>query len=843
MVDEGGESSMSELKRVENGTTYRLHDASGNGGSEIGDTALGIQFAPRQSQEFALIAGTLDGSEANEEITPDLCKLESASSQDGELVLEYSHKDPDLRIAVHSKADTGAQLRKWLRIENAGTKAVLILDVVLEKIALPDGYVAEGGGRGWPILIKGLGFAAIDFPEFESEFNGARFSLEYYPAVTLPPGAAYETEHSIIQLASGDPMAAFESYVGQMRRRKWGQFFSCYSSHGAHEFEGPNERVLNEELDHLIEFKTTWRVPIEYFVVDYGYWEGDAEPYKTGDFTVLDTQKRFPGGSFDHLRARLVGTDMKLGMWFGLDCPGDAAALAKLQASILQSMARYGTKLIKLDIPDWDCSDNSHDHMPGRHARYQAARQVIDMLSAVTAADPEVLIYANAFTRSPWWLKHVDLMSTGTPDVSDIPAPSMRNSQIAGTDGSRRFFETDGGTCVAYSDSHYWSGKQGWRKSLLMSLARSNQLSLAGQIHLLDEDDRLFLQRVFHMRRVHAASFAETKRVSLPGGIYGYANTVGGRGIVSLYNPSWEPKKADMTAGNVGCDPSVRNVCIELFPEKKALEIPAGGSLHARMEPWEVSWFEVGPSDEQCDPPETPREGTKNCPLLVNAVALTTEVADVMPLPVEQVLFETGSMFRCTPVLPRSWQGFPIMVDRKRVDGELYINNRPMVWHDGAPYALLYPWTQRYGMLKFGKENVLYLATDDTELVSQGQMVFSALPYYSSSAAREGWPYKTDATVVVSVKFLKDDQPYRHSHDPRTVRCSAWVDGKWTDLYRVPPNVPRIRSKFSWAVFMHDLTGDWECVRVVVPRLIDCDYEVEVFLTNRTTAAEYWRGD
>jgi hypothetical protein len=56
--------------------------------------------------------------------------------------------------------------------------------------------------------------------------------------------------------------------------------------------------------------------------------------------------------------------------------------------------------------------------------------------------------------------------------------------------------------------------------------------------------------------------------------------------------------------------------------------------------------------------------------------------------------------------------------------------------------------------------------------------------------------------------------------------------------YRVPPLVPRIWSGFSWAVFMLDLEGDWECVRVLVPKLVDADYEMEFFLTDRLKAAE-----
>lgn len=807
---------------------------------EIGDSALGIQFTPRQSQEFSLLVGDADGSVTNVEITPDQCKAESAS-QEADLVAEYTHRDPNLRIKVYSRADADA-LRKWLVIENTDTKPLLLLDVVLEKIVLPDGFVAEGGGRSWPVLINNLGFAAIEFPEFESVIAGSRFSLEYYPSVAIAPHGSYKTECALLSLSKSDPLHAFRAYVGDLRHRKSKQFFSCYSSQGAHESEGPNERVLNEELDHLIEFKTTWRVPIEYFIVDYGYWSRATQPLDTGDFTALDTERRFPGGCFDHLRVRLMGSEMKLGMWFGLNCPGDKAAVDRLQSSILHYIARYDLKLVKLHLPEWDCSNTTHSHLSGRHMRHQAAQGIIEMLTAMRAAAPDIVILAAAFTRSPWWLQYVDLMSTGETVPSDVPAPSMRDSQIIGIDQSHKFFEIDPGVCVAYSDSHFWNGKQCWRKSVLMSLARSNQLSLAGQIHLLDEDDRLFLQRVFHMRRVHASNFDEPMRVTLNGGVYGFANTVGGRGIVSLYNPSWEVKRVEVSAESVGLSGSQRNVCIELFPERKALEIPAGGALVARMKPWEVSWVEVGPSDEACDPTQAEVQESKNCPLLVNAVAVTADVADVMPLPVEQVLYESGSMFRCSPVFPRSWQGFPIMVDHKSLGGELYINNRPTMWHDGAPYALMYPWTQRYSMLRFGKENVFYLATDHTNLVPQGEMVFSAVPYYSSSAAREDWPYDTDATLVVTVKFLKDDQPYHHSHDPRDVRCSAWVDGIWAELYRVPSNVPRIRHKFSWAVFMHDLRTDWECVRLLIPRLVDCDYEVEVFMTNRTSVAEYQPG-
>ncbi len=830
---------MSGSKRIENGTTFRVHHTDGSF-AEIGDSVLGVQFVPRESLEFSLLIGSADDTGVNVEITPDRCQAETRLSSEESLVGEYCGWD--LRIKVFSTADDSA-LRKWLVIENIGEKPVVLLDIVLEKMRLPDGFTPEGGGRGRPVYIKDLGFAAIEFPEFQSVVTGSGFTLEYYPSVTLGAGETYTTESAVIQLAPADPRGGFRQYVETIRRRKSGELFTVYSSHGAHECEGPNERVLNEELDHLQELKTSWRVPFEYFVVDYGYWSDGADPPANGDYTRLDDRKRFPGGSFDHLSARLMGMDAKLGMWFGLNCPACPFAVGRLQISILHFASRYGLKLVKLYIPEWDCNDSGHAHATGRHARYTGVRNIVAMLEALREAIPDLVVLAESFTKSPWWLKHVDIMSPGDLGVSDVPAPSMRDSQIVRMDEDQEFFENDAGVCMTYSDSHYWSGKQCWRKGLLMSLVRSNQISLSGQVHLFNDDDRLFLQRIFHMRRVHASSFSDIRRVDLAGGVYGYAATGGGKGIVALYNPTWEAKTVDMTADSLGCDSALRNVCVELFPDRKALEVPADGCLQAHMEPWEVSWFEIGPSEETCDWVDPAGKDVRNCPLLVTAVAVTSEIDDVVTLPVEQVLYKTGSMFRCAPVLPRSWSGFPVMVDRKRVDGELYINNRPVMWSDGAPYALMYPWTLRYSMLNFGKENIFYLATDDTSLMAKGEMVFSAVPYYSSSSARDDFPADADSTLVVTLRFLKDGAPYRYSRDPRDVRCSVWVDGAWTDVYRVPPNVPRIKDKFSWAVFMHDLGKDWECTRVLIPRLVDCDYEVEVFLTNRITAAEYKKGE
>lgn len=816
---------------------YRSFDGSSQ--SELGDSQAGIRLLPQKSLLFMLQVGGEDAYEPSIEVTPENCETTDPKSN-GTLIGEFVHRNPDLRIEVHASAHQSS-VRKWLRVENSDSRPLVLFDVVLERMTLP-GVQMSGGGRGWPVFIQDVGYAAVEFPESENILHtSTEFSLEYYPAVTLSPGETYETERAVIRFSKEDPLSALKSDVSEFKLRKSDQLFACYSSRGAHEWEGPNERIINEQLDHLTELKSNWRVPFEYFVIDYGYWSADSNPQQTGEFS-FDTAKRFPGGSLSHILGRMISAGIKPGVWVG-GCAADKQFAENLRLSLLKLNSERGVKLIKAEF-SWDCEDSAHSHTPSKYARYQAARNLMDVFSAVRSQDPEVVVYAAGFARSPWWLKDVDFLANGKDDAPDLPAPSLKDSQILQTDLEHRFFDVDAGTSISYSDSHFWNGKQCWRKNLVMSLARSNQLLLAGELHLLDEDDKLFLQRVAHMRKVHNSSFAETRRIlGKPESreVYGYANMAGQRGLVAIYNPSWEVRVLKVSAQDMGCDPLLRNVCVELFPDTEVAAIPAGGHFQGYIAPWEALWFEVGPSDEHCELIEVRHDRTKNYSMVVTPVA-PTEFDGIMSLPMEQVCFQTGSAFRCRPMLGRNWQGFPLLIDLKDRPGELYVNNHPLILREKAEFALLYPWTHQYGLVKFGRENLFYLATDESNVSTDRELVFQALPYFSSSACREDWPHARDATAVVVVRYLQDGKPCRPTFDPQFAECAAWLDGIWIEPYRVPPLVPRIHSKYSWAAFMLDLETDWECVRILVPKLLECDYEVEFFLTDQITAAAYASG-
>lgn len=831
---------MNKTIRIENESVYRLYETTGQGTLEFGDLTVGISIQPVKSTDFILRVGPDGSASPTLEIAPADCQYLDVKADDSKsAVLNYVHCESGLRIKVHTKVE-GVHLLKSLSIENSSDNPWTLFDVVLENVHVPDTICLSGGGRGWPVFVKGVGFTAIEFPESEGIISGSEYSLEYYPAVTLHPGDTYQTEQAVFVL-SQDPEEAFRAYVDNLRLRTSKSLFACYCSWGAHEWEGPNADVANEQLHHLVHLKTEWRIPFEYYILDYGYWDDNAHPQDTGRYAEVDCKNRFPGNSFGEFAEKLQAAGLKLGMWFGIGCPARSEFIQSLKTSLLELISKYNLKLIKADFVNWNCENESHGHLPGKYVRYRAARNMMDVFAAAKAADSSVVIYATCFTRSPWWLRFVDFIVVGKEDVSDVPAPSYRDNLIHHTDLDHRFFELDAGTYIGYADFNYWSGKQFWRKSLIMSLSRSNQLFLCGDLGVLDEDDKLFLERVVQLWRIYNTCFGSQKRIlgdPTAGEVYGWSNVANGRGLVAIFNPSWETKSFTVKATDLGCDPAVRNVCLQLFPDTEVAAIPAdGGHFHAHIDPWEVLWLEVGPSQQHCELLEVKHRLHKNRPMHVTRVPIPDHLLDRIALHLRQDYFDTGSTFVSKTLIPHGWSGLPLIVNLPDCKGELYINNQPVTTSGHASFVVLYPGTPQYGLVKFGNENLFYVAVDEREIVqSQKQLIICPLSYVSGSACREDWPHSTDATMVVIVKYLKDSQPFRHSMEPRLSQCAVWLDGIWMEPYRVPPLVPRVWSGISWAVFMLDLDSDWECVRILIPELVDCDYDVTFFLTDQITA-------
>lgn len=801
---------------------------------EMGDLQGTAKIAPEDSPEFVLRLGTPGESKPKVEVSSSDCSLVSDEGENQLAVLRFECASPRIEVRVHFSAGPGCRLHKWLTVRNLGDTAVILFDVVLERLPLSAKASAWGGGRGWPVFVGGLGYFAIEHPEAENRISSDECILEYYPAVTIGPGDSYETESALLEFAASDPEEALRNRTDELRIRKPDHLLTYYCTRGAHECEGPSELSVAEQLNEVATLKSDWHIPFEYFILDYGYWPDSENPIETARYGP-DIEAKFPGDSFEGVVSRLNAAKIGLGMWFGLGCPSREGFAQNLVQSILGLHSKYGLKLVKTDCADWSCRDSSHGHPPGKYARYQAAETMKRVFAEIKSADPEIVVYATSFSRSPWWLKYADYVVAGKEDPSDIPAPTIRDSQILHTDLDHRFFELDAGTYVSFSDANFWCGKQSWRKSAVMSAARSNQLFLAGDLTILDEDDRLFLQRLVQHHDAYAQAFGDSRRVlgnAAEQQVYGYSNVKDGKGLVAIFNPTWTAHSLDLHALDVGCDPEVRNMCIEVFPSTQAGSMLEWSGCKLRFDPWELKMIEVAPSEEHYALFESRSDHAGKYSMPITPVSLPSDVPSQAVMEVARICYQTGVEFRYRAVLPKEWEGYPILLDLRGLRGKLYIGNKPTDLHGGG-YAVYYPGTREYSRLGFGRQGRYCLALDDPSVVSQPEPVIRPLAYSSSSTCREDWPHPRVSGMVLVVRYLRAGKPTRPSMDPGLAQCSVWLDGVWMDPWRVPPLVPRIRCGYSWAVYALDLEGDWECARVLIPHLLDTDYNVEFFLTDR----------
>ncbi len=757
-----------------------------------------------------------------------MCRFVGESGDDSHAILSFECPDSAVAIAVHFSAGPGPRLRKWSTVTNTGDRQLILFDVVLERFPLaPDAY-AWGGGRGWPIFVGGLGYFAIEYPEAENRLVDGSCILEYYPAVAIEPGESYETERALLEFAPDDPEAALHRYTDEFRVRKSDRLFTSYGTWGAHEYEGPNATIVREQLSHLADLKANWHIPIEHLMVDYGYWAEGEDPLATGRYSI-DRDTKFPGDSFAQITAGLAESKLRLGMWFGLRYPAFEDAIDNLKRSILDLNSAFGLKLARI---------HAESQESGKYEDYTSARRMIDLLTQLKSADPEIIVHVTGFSRSPWWLRHADYAGLGDGDLSDTPAPSLRDSQMIKVDLDRRFFELDLSTNISFSDAAFWSGKQFWRKSVIMSMARCNQLCVAGDLSILDDEDKLFLQRLAQHHSASKQSYGHARRVMgdpASGEVYGYANIKDGRGMVAIYNPTWVARTVELQALDFGCAPEIRNMVIELFPSTQAASMLEWESCDLRFNPWELKLLEISPSRQHYELFESRIENVGKYPMPITAVSPPSDGAMGLSLPLERVFYRTGSAFRCLPMIPKEWEGHPVLVDLCSLTGELYINNLPSGIFGGSS-RLFYPGTREYAHLGFGRANMFYVAVDDPSITRQDDLVIRPLGYSSSSTCREDWPHAKVSSMVVIIRYRKDGMPVRPSADPRMAQCAIWLDGIWMEAYRVPPLVPRIRSGYSWSVFALDLEGDWECARVIVPHFLEVDYDIEFFLTDRIPA-------
>lgn len=502
------------------------------------------------------------------------------------------------------------------------------------------------GGEGQPIFADNCFFAGIEYPVAVNERIRNCLVLHQYPWLAMQTGDSHTFPRIVYGFQSVSSIEeTFRSYIYDYTPIKYATAPSIFNEWAAHDElgSGPEltEALVEKQLDKLEEMKEASGFAFDYYTMD-AFWFEENTPY-------TEFKKRtWPNGP-NRIIDRMRRQDMKFGLWFDVNsdllkltdaacqnryncqfkkCLSDPEYLALLEHGILYNIEKYDVRMLKLDFADFDCADPSHDwHAEGGLASKEpAVRGLIHVLERVRKVQPDMMIMAyNGFTTnldwlvsidsirkgyaiSPWWAFFVEYVYCGDPRPSEIPAASLRHSVDWYLDAMvRSFYDSllplpvidDCGIMVGNADTIYFLGRSEWRDGWMLSMSRGGKkVHFYGDLTLLSREDFIFMKassQMFEKLRRNDGSY-KTRLIlgnAALGQPYGYANSNGSDGYLTLVNPTAEAQPVTILLDEwaKSTRQQVRKFYYEGGITDKAWEL-IGSALSVTLQPEEVVVYE-----------------------------------------------------------------------------------------------------------------------------------------------------------------------------------------------------------------------------------------------------------
>ncbi len=488
-------------------------------------------------------------------------------------------------VSLHYQI-TGNVRRKWAEIKNIGNHDKLLLDVDVDDL-VTDGDT-YGGGPGEPVYVDDEMFAAIEHPAGRNDGTSGRIRLGHHPGRVVKPGETLTSFVSIFGAApSGRANASFLAYI-QSHSLRPKRDIGVYTPFGINNQWGAAASLDDEEALDVMSLLGSWKPKgpkFDYFTFDAGWMDPDS------DLTRFRSAA-FPNGPQAIIdRAGEVG--LKLGLWFAMEwgtqsawdypgaysggvpatlpyregypltaggitfCLGESRTYAMLKAAVLFHVRNNHVRFLKFDGGVDECSDPTHDHLPGVYSLELKYDRLIDIAASARKVAPDVFGMWYWGLRSPFWALYgstifdsgYHLEGSGT---SSIPTLFYRDSVTVAQDQAAQFapnippvVKDSLGVWLAENRWGNFMGKERWREAAVMDLGRGNLLfpNLWGNLYSLDSDDTAFLAR-FQQIAKQSEELLSTPRHIIgnvwDGGPYGYAYGKRSHGLVVVANPSFE---------------------------------------------------------------------------------------------------------------------------------------------------------------------------------------------------------------------------------------------------------------------------------------------------------------
>ena len=569
------------------------------------------------------------------------------------LVLELRHDGHGIDVRIHYDAPAGLPWhRKWLEI--AGPESLLLSELDVEVFSVREGVRVENfPGLGQPVYIGRQFFCGVEHPGSSNTVADGVVTCGYRPAMPLSR-EWHRSKTCVVGVAPDQPCRRvadeFLRYIAHHRPQPLRPFLLWES--------WMTDTRLNENscIELATQLKADYSdrgVKLDCFLLSAWWedmqsiWKPNPEyfpnglaPVVAGVTQVLDapTGLWFPlaGGKLDRAWGAHQGYELLRPVGdrplSGAYCIGGPKYYAEFKRTLVDTVRRHKIAALKMDFVGFRCNQADHGHLPGEDSVVTLMDNYLDVVAAVRAAKPDVVIYpTTGINQSAWWLFHVDAVWRGGSDlyITREPTPAVPHCRaLVTTYVDHILYEQfreqrkqyplsslmDHGILTAPARSHL--GRLGTpdgdplinfcHDAVLYVLRGSFLRELYVPPASLSEDYKALLAAVLRWSQDPAANeivLADTRQIlgdpdKLE--VYGYAHfTDKNRGLVVVRNPSIENQTVELALDErAGMWPSSDRYQIHvLYPYRQVLgsSMGYGGSVSVELDGLEVLVLDVLP--------------------------------------------------------------------------------------------------------------------------------------------------------------------------------------------------------------------------------------------------------
>jgi hypothetical protein len=488
-------------------------------------------------------------------------------------------------------------LRKHLEIRSPGNSRVFLDKVAVESFRL-QGAAPRLGGFGQPVYAGNL-FFGVEYPASQNLAEGGGVRCDYYSGETT--GKDWLASEPAVTGVSPDGAVSrtFLDYVSRIRSGKVRPvtvFNTWYDMQGdSLTAENSMERMKTLKARLLDPFD----IRLDSFVLDDGWDEIES---------VWGIHPRRFQGGFSGFRRFLESHGTRLGLWFGpvggygstrtarlaaaarrgyeISANGQYFCLAgtkyreRFKQVVLEMISKYGVNHLKFDGVPYGCNAAGHGHLPGIYSREAHLRAFLDILKSAREANPDVFLNITTGNwLSPWWLKYADVVFMGGHDygfLNEVPAAGGREKAITYRDKvlyddfRRHEYQFPQSSIMTIGIIKGTLGAEGalkedlesWTRNAIMNYSRGSMFTelYVSPAILTDEEWRSLGLIAAWAKANQDVLLADTRFIGgdpARGEVYGYAHFSRDRGIVTLRNPTIEPRSHGLVLNpEAGLDPT-----------------------------------------------------------------------------------------------------------------------------------------------------------------------------------------------------------------------------------------------------------------------------------------------